>query len=176
MAVDIFARFEAATGSPIKSIEGETMDTVMKSYIELKSISYGVENAVTIGSATGGAGGGKAVFQEVVIEKLLDSASPLLFQALTTGAHYGTVTIAFRKSGGTTAKAGQPYLIVILKTVFVKEINVAAASGDDAPAETIKLAVGAISIDYSKQMTDGSMTRMPLVSWNQLTNTTKMPV
>lgn len=55
-------------------------------WIEVESASYGnlaltEENHVAIQSATGGAGAGKAKFNEFSITKAVDVASPKLFQA-----------------------------------------------------------------------------------------------
>ena len=55
---------------------------------------------MTIGSSTGGAGAGKVKFQEFVIKRITDSASPAFFQNLVAGAHYKTVTIEVPKAHG----------------------------------------------------------------------------
>ena len=67
--------------------------------------SFGVENATTIGSATGGAG--EVRFNEFTIKRTTDKSSPLLFKNCCVGAHYGLVIIAIRKAGGDPATAGR---------------------------------------------------------------------
>ena len=46
---------------------------------EIKDFSFGIENPTTIGSATGGAGAGKIKFNEFLITKTTDKASPNFF-------------------------------------------------------------------------------------------------
>lgn len=115
---------------------------------EIKDFSFGVENPTTIGSATGGAGGGKASFHEFTITKNIDSASPAFFKACCSGAHYKSVVIEMRKAGGDgTAK---PYLKYTFSVVFVTKINW-GGSGDDLPTETITFQYGVIGIQYQQE-------------------------
>ena len=100
MAVDAFIWFEKPGVSTAP--EGETKDAYYstKKAFEIKDFSFGVENPTTIGSATGGAGAGKIKFNEFTIKKTTDKSSPLFFKNCCAGVHYGSVTIAMRKSGG----------------------------------------------------------------------------
>src|SRR5262249_47381390 len=63
---------------------------------EIKDFPFSIENPSTIGSATGGAGAGKANFNESTIKKTTDSASPALFET-ATGAAYEAVILEMRK-------------------------------------------------------------------------------
>ncbi len=180
MAMDIFVKFDGPMHGA-QPIVGESVDAAMKGYIEVSAITFGAENPITIGSSAGGAGTGKAKFSEVEIQKAVDGASPLLFQALVTGAHYDMVTVAFRqggapggKAGQIGAKVGQPYFTVTFKMVFVREIDVSASDGDDTVRESIKLAVGAITYNYRKQNPDGSLANAVSATWSQVTNSTKV--
>jgi hypothetical protein len=72
MAVDAFIWFKnASVGS---TPEGETTDDLFsrEKAFEIKDFSFGVENPTTIGSATGGAGTGKARFNEFTIKRTID--------------------------------------------------------------------------------------------------------
>ena len=73
---------------------------VLPGAIEIESFSFGAENTVTIGSATGGAGVGKARFQEFTVEKAVDSTTPRLLKSLAMGTHFATVELIARKPGG----------------------------------------------------------------------------
>src|SRR5437016_4019894 len=98
MAVDAYIMFTAPTGFPAPT--GETKDKYFSKFgaFELKEFSFDVENAHTVGSATGGAGVGKIKFNEFTIKKPVDYASTLFFKNCVTGAHYERVIIAIRKS------------------------------------------------------------------------------
>src|SRR5438552_3455385 len=104
MAVDAFIWFDHTGAAGMLSVEGETQDDYFKKTkpspaFEIKEWSFDVENKSTIGSATSGAGGGKAEFHEFSISKLVDKASPKFFQNCVAGAHYKTVSLAIRKAG-----------------------------------------------------------------------------
>src|SRR5436853_5410128 len=100
----------------IEGIAGESTDVQHKGEFEIKDFSFGVENPTTIGSATGGAGAGKIKFNEFQIKKTTDKASPLFFKNCCVGAHYKTVTVAMRKSGGDKYTAGKEFLVFVFDT------------------------------------------------------------
>jgi type VI secretion system (T6SS) effector Hcp len=100
----------------------------MTGAIDVRSFSLGVENAVTIGTATGGAGTGKAQFNEVTIEKNVDATTPFFFQRLATGANLPAMELVARRTG-----TGAPYLRYCFTTVFVSGQK--QASGDDGAVD-----------------------------------------
>jgi type VI secretion system secreted protein Hcp len=172
MAVDIFVKFEKPSNSKF-AIIGESTDKFFKDWIQLSAVSFGVENTTTIGSGSGGAGAGKAKLSEISIQKPVDSTSPALFLALCMGAHYEQVTIAFRKPGGSTKQAPEPFYGITCRTVFVTNIQ-HAASGDSVPTESITLVYGALKMTYRKQKADGSFDPNPIETmWDQTTNSNK---
>jgi len=57
-----------------------------------------------IGSATGGAGAGKVTFNPFQITRKVDSASPKLYETVSTGKHIPTATINVRKSDDESPK------------------------------------------------------------------------
>src|SRR3954451_14697855 len=102
-ATDYFMRIDPGPGDT--QITGESTDAQYKGWTQIKSFSWGVENPATIGSQTGGAGAGKAKFNELEIEKDVDSTSPQIFQALAQGQHFNGIEIIARKAGGTATAA-----------------------------------------------------------------------
>src|SRR5262245_18678056 len=78
MASDIFAK--------IGDIKGESLDDKHKDEIEVLSFSWGVTNTSPAQSG-GGAGAGKATFQDLSIVHRIDKASPRLMEACATGTH-----------------------------------------------------------------------------------------
>ena|SRR5947209_3752224 len=131
---------------------------------EIKDFSFGVENPTTIGSATGGAGAGKAKFNEFTIKKTVDSASPAFFKNCVTGAHYKTVTLTMRKAGGDSESSGQVFLKYSYSTVFTTKIDW-SGPGDEGPEEQITFVYGALGITYTPQNTDGSAGNPISATW-----------
>ncbi len=95
-ATDYFLKVQ--TGEPVPSaIQGESVDRDFPQAIEIESFSFGAENVTTIGSATGGAGAGKAKFQEFTIEKAVDSTTPRFLKTLAMGTHFANVELIARR-------------------------------------------------------------------------------
>ena len=69
----------------------------------------------------GGAGAGKATFQDLSIVHRIDKASPPLLRACATGKHLQEATITHRKAG----KGQQEYLIVKMNDVIVTGVRTA---------------------------------------------------
>ena len=104
-ATDYFMKVEVSPASGEAPIKGESVDREFPQAIEIESFSFGAENLTTIGSATGGAGAGKATFNELTIEKAVDSTTPRFLKMLAVGSHFASVEIIARNSnpaGGTS--------------------------------------------------------------------------
>ena len=142
MASDIFAK--------IGDIKGESADAKHKDEIEVLSFSWGVTNGATIGPG-GGAGAGRATFQDLSIIHNIDKASPLLLKACATGEHLKEATVTHRKAG----KGQQEYLIVKMKDVVITGV-VHGGSGDGA-SETVSLVFAKVDFEYRPQKIDGTL-------------------
>ena len=174
-AVDTFINFEPGSGPGAPKIDAETQDSYFKTLnaLEVKSVAFGLENAPTIGSKTGGASAGKASFKEISIQLTPGQATNKLFLACAMGAHFEKSTIFFRKAGGTAAKgeSAKPYFTIELGLVFVKSIDFAAASGDEGPSVSVVLMCGSAKLEYTAQDSSGKTVGKPsIVSWDQTTN------
>src|SRR5262249_54966904 len=124
--------------------------------LNLNSFQFGFHNSTTIGSATGGAGAGKASFDALDVTTALSDASPELFAALASGKHYDTATLT------ETNAAGRPIASWVLGTVFVTEDHLTdSGSGSGLPTEELKFAFGKIT----------EATSVGSASWDALTNT-----
>src|SRR6478735_7336737 len=126
MATDIFAK--------IGDIKGESLDDKHKDEIEVLSFSWGVTSAGVV-SPGGGAGSGKATFQDLSIVHNVDKASPLLLKACATGTHIKDATITHRKAG----KGQQEYLIVKLNDVIITGVTHGGTGGQPF-SESVTLA------------------------------------
>jgi len=161
MAVDAFLYFYSKD-SKFQPV-GETQDDTYKKYLafEIKDFSFGIENPATLGSATMGAGGGKANFNEFTVKKSTDSASAIFFRNCCSGLHYKNAIIAVRKAGGMTnaageSVAGKPYLFFAFGTVFTTKVEW-SGPGDEGPEESITFVFGQIGIRYLPQDDDGNV-------------------
>ncbi len=130
-----------AAGSPliggtefgISGAPGDTflkIESAIKGELKLDSFTIG---AHAIGSASSGAGAGKATIQSFTITKQLDSSSPLLFQGEARGTDYKEVTVSFERKAG--AKE-QTYLEYKFQDVIISSI-VDGTSEKQQPTEEV---------------------------------------
>jgi type VI secretion system secreted protein Hcp len=142
MASDIFAK--------LGDIKGESLDDKHKDEIEVLSYSWGVTNAGSMASGSGG-GEGKAAFHDLSFVHNIDKASPVLMQACATGVHLKEATITHRKAG----KGQHEYLVVKMNDVIVT--GVTHGGSGDGHSENVTLAFAKVNIEYKPQKPDGSL-------------------
>lgn len=176
MAFDAFLMFAKPTAA--QPVVGEAQDGMYKGAVEITEFSFGVEHEkLTIGSASGGGGAGRATFKEFTIKKTVDKASPYLFRTCALGGHYQCVKLFLRKAGAGTgfaegsASSGKAYLVFVFGTVMIKSINWNGSTGDDAPSEEVVFEYGQIYIKYSQQLADGTLTGTFDNYWDRVSNT-----
>jgi len=174
MAADNFMYFTAAaTGGQLvgkaTQPQGETTDDFFKTKnaFEVREFSFGVENPNTIGSATGGAGGGKAKFNTFTIKKSVDQASAPVYQAMVAGAHFPSIMLICRKSGGQKL----PYLQFAFVGVFVTNINWNGGGGEADFEETVVFQYQAMAVQYMQQLASGAVGKKQQAMWSVTTNT-----
>src|SRR5215469_16474611 len=128
MAVDAFLQF-TTPGDGSVDLNGESKDETIgkelsgRKPFEIKDWRFGVNQTLNIGSASGGAGAGKANFDPFHVKKNVDVATPFLFKTCCSGGHYKDVTLAIRRAGGTASQPGQVQLKFFFKLVFVSKIS-----------------------------------------------------
>lgn len=167
MAYDAFIYFE---GGKV-AIEGETADAKMKEKkaIQIYSFSWGMSNPTTV-SHGGGMSAAKVSLSGLNLMKRVDSASAALNTCCAGGHHIDKATLVLRKAGGDNALE---YLKYTLEEVYVESIQISGSSGgDDYPTEAVSLAFGKVSMEYTKQKTDGTADGgAKTFSWDQRANT-----
>lgn len=161
------------TGKAAKP-EGESTDAWFskKKALEVKSFTFGLEQADTTTSGTTGSGGGKVKFNEFSVSKSVDLASVPLYQACAAGAHYPSVMLAIRKAGGSNLL----YLQYIFRQVFVISIGWSGGGGDEAPGEDVKFRFGALGIRYVQQLADGTEGSKMEAAWSVVENKNTLDV
>jgi type VI secretion system secreted protein Hcp len=180
MPFDMFMVLPPTTTSGIKLAEEPTLDQYFKGtfgtqpVVEIRSFSLDVENPTLMGSATGGAGGGKAKLNPATIEKSVDLLSESLFKICATGSHVDKLQVFMRKAGGTTVP--KPYLVYAFDMVFVNKVEWSASEGDDLPTERVEFAYGGLALAYYSQKPDGTFATPTAArtTWSQLTNTEQL--
>jgi type VI secretion system secreted protein Hcp len=170
-ATDYFMRIDPGPGNT--KITGESMDKQFQGWTQIKSFNTAVENLTTIGSATGGAGAGKAKFDELTIEKNVDSTSPQIFQALAQGQHFNGIEIVARKAGGTTAAmAASVPTRYYFSLAYPTKDEQSGDAGDDTPQEKLTFNYGAFTQKYVPQTATGAAKPAIFGKWSQISNST----
>ena len=115
----------------ILHIDGIATDTVSAPF---ESYSFSAANIGSQASGSG-AGAGKVTFNPFSITREIDKASPVLFKACITGQLIAKVTLELLPAGqkGTVS----PFLVVVLKDVFVSTISEAGNVHGGVPLEEI---------------------------------------
>jgi type VI secretion system secreted protein Hcp len=144
MASDIFAK--------IGDIKGESFDDKHKNEIEVLSWSWGVTQSGTMAFG-GGAGEGKANFNDFNFTHFIDKASPVLLKACATGEHIKDATVTIRKAG----KGQQEFLIIKMSDVLITGVAPSGAGDGAATAEHVALQFAKVDLEYKPQKQDGSL-------------------
>jgi type VI secretion system secreted protein Hcp len=159
MAIDIFLKLDG--------LPGESRDRVHADEIDVQSYSWGLANTLSIGTAGGGAGAGKASFQDLNYTSATHKSSPKLMAACALGRRIDTAVLTVRRSGG-----GNPvdFLKITLTDVFVASYNQAAAEGGDSVVEDVSLAFVKIQFSYAEQRPDGTLATPVVEGWDRAAN------
>lgn len=147
-------------------IKGEVTEDKHKDWVAVTKIEFKVTQPPSATQQTAGGRTQEAVeFSEMVIDKLLDKATPKLYEAACKGTHLPEVTIDYvRASGDSPIK----YMEIKLKEVLISGvIHSADPKGTNQfPTETIKMTYGAIEWTYTQQKPDGKAGGNVAAKWN----------
>ncbi len=168
--VQIFAYFKKTDGSYVQGpIDGQDIGEGGGGLtaFEIQSAAFSGENAATIGTGSGGAGAGTFKFGSMEFTKLVDKATPTIFNFMTTGQHLDTLVLVFRKTVN-----GQPvtFLRVGFRLAFFVSTSTAASSGDSDLSEVVKVAYGAQQVTYYPVTSGGVQGSPTTLSWSQVKN------
>lgn len=160
MAIDAFLK--------IDGIPGESTDGKHKDWIEIEAFDLcALQPVSSVVSSAGGATAGRVDHQDLLIRKLVDKATPKLFEACNTGKHIKEISIEFCRAGGDKQK----YLEVKLEQVIISKFNVSLWRSTEFPSEEIKLNYGKITVVYTQQKrADGIASGNVSSGWNLITN------
>lgn len=147
----------------VPGVAGDVTDPAHKGWIRVSSLDWGVQNNTTIGSATGGAGAGKATGKTLKVTIPTGPWSRELVSTLIRGAHYTQVVIDHFNPDG------RPAYRVSIQTLFLTNYR-NAPSAKAVAQDEIEGVYGSLRAEFYTVGTDGRVTATP-VGWNFVTNT-----
>ena len=150
----------------IDGIPGESSDDKHRDWIEIQTLDLSAIQPISnVTSSAGGASSGRVEHQDLVISKLVDKATPKLFEATNSGKHIKEITIELCRSGG----AKQTYLTVKMEQVLLSRFVLSAAGS--FPSEQIHFNYGKITLIYNQQKrSDGIAAGNVTAGWDLTTN------
>ncbi|RLC30664.1 MAG: Hcp1 family type VI secretion system effector [Deltaproteobacteria bacterium] len=136
----------------IEGIKGESTDDKHKDWIEILSYNFGVSQAASLAerSATRGAAGQRADFQDFSIVKLMDKSSPMLFKACAKGDPIKNVKIELCRAGGDK----HVYMTYEMEDVIISSVSTSGGEGGEA-RESVTFNFGKIKLNYVPIGRDG---------------------
>ena len=161
---DIYVDFKAG------DIKGDSRDNTHKDTVEVTSFSHQIRQPKSATSSTSGGHTAERVEHgELVFTKDIDSATPSLLVACSSGTVVKDVEIHFyRAFGGNTAAGSQTrkkYLQIKLKNAIVSSVS-NVVSGEGVPSETFSLKYSAIEWTYDEIKIDGSNGKKLTKQWS----------
>jgi type VI secretion system secreted protein Hcp len=146
-------------------IKGESTDKGHKDWVMVLSYDHSITQPASVSQKTaGGRAAEEANHSAFSIVKLLDAATPKLYEAACKGTHLAEVVIELWRAGGDPVK----YMEFKLKEVLISGVTQNGDSSGTAgfPTETIKMTYGAIEWTYTKQKPDGSAAGNVAAKWS----------
>ena len=168
-AVDAFLRFKDPSPGAVVP-RGESTDAQFPGrdgWFRVADFDHGIFNTTTIGSATGGAGAGKASFRPFRFTKNSDAASPSLFKTSAVGGHYEQAELVVCQSS--SDGKSKPFYTAKFHTIFITSMDW-SGPGDEGPQESVETLFVAIEWSFTRFDATGSATTVT-VNWDQVTNT-----
>lgn len=142
MASDFFAR--------IDGIRGESQDAHHKDEIQFVAWSWGVSH----GAVAGGAGAGaRPSFSDFSLTKIIDQASPKLFEACAKGQHISQAKMTVRDAGA----GQQEFLIITMNDVSITDVHQTCSTDDGGLVESVSMRCAKVKFEYKPQKVDGSL-------------------
>lgn len=154
-------------GLKIAPLKGESATKGFEDQIDVLAWSWGLSNS---GSAHvgGGAGSGKANFQDLSFTKYIDSSTTDLFLAAASGKHFDQAILTVRKAGG---DAPVDYMVITMSEVLISSLSTGGSGGEDRLTENVTLNFAKIKIKYTKQAKTGTAATSDEKEWDIQANT-----
>jgi type VI secretion system secreted protein Hcp len=149
-------------------IKGESLDKEHDQWIELISWSHQLtQPSSPVASTAGGHSVGRTEHGALTVTKEIDSASPMLYQALSGGTTFQSAQLDFYRAAGEGKRV--KYLEIQLKNVMLSHASMGDAE-TGLTIETLALKYAAIQWKYQKQKIDGGAAGVTLGTWSLTKN------
>jgi type VI secretion system secreted protein Hcp len=180
VAVDIFLVIRSNSQNPQLSDTPTTDPYFLSTFpgavvFEVSDFDFDVQNAISLGSATGGAGTGKAALGQLVIHRAVDKLSPALLGVSATGEHFAAIQLYLRHPNPAAgAAASAPFLAYEFQTVYITKIEWSAGGGADL-TEEVTFVYGALAVAFQAASADGTAAGTPVKGgWSQIQNSSSV--
>jgi Type VI secretion system effector, Hcp len=124
---------------PGTTLGGNGCSTILSHASQVQSVQGGMQQTLSIGGATGGAGAGKVAFSPLVISKLIDAGSTPFERALAAGVPFNVQLYFFHPQGSAGIDCTKPDMKINLVLAAGSGENFQVAGGG---SETITLQFG----------------------------------
>ncbi len=148
----------------LPGVEGESVVRGHEDEIELHSFGFSLENTLSIGSASGGAGAGKVQFGNVHLTKWIDKSTPLLIKAVAIGSHWSEGKITFRQRS-----TGADFLTIKFSLVAVGKWE-QGGKAEPPLLENVDLQVGSFQLEYRPTDPKGGLGGAVKFGWDRTKN------
>jgi type VI secretion system secreted protein Hcp len=161
MAIDAFLKFFGP------DISGESTDEKHKDWMEVLSYNWGLTQASSMASGTGGRSAERANFSDFSFVKTIDKASVDLAQNCATGQHFSKAELQVHEASGEKHQ----YYKVLMEDVIISGYHPSGSGGGDKPTESASINYGKIQWEYTPIGHDGKAgTKVGPKGWNLETN------
>jgi type VI secretion system secreted protein Hcp len=147
-------------------IKGESTDKDHKDWVTILSYNHGVTQPPSVTQKSAGGRSAEEVdHTEFSITKLVDAATPKLYEAACKGTHIPEVTVELWRAGGDKPVK---YMEFKLKEVLISGVLHDGNPTGPAqfPTEIIRMTYGAIEWTYTKQKPDGTAAGNVAAKWS----------
>jgi len=155
MAMDMFLKVGDIKG------ESEDGDSKHKGTFDILAWSWGVSNSGTA-HVGGGAGAGKANFQDISVTKYVDLGSPDLLLAAADGKHIPEAKLTVRKAGEKPLE----YIVITMKDCLITSVSTGGSGGEDRLTENVTINFAQVQFQYTEQSKTGAASANPQVGWD----------
>ena len=147
-------------------IKGESTDKDHKDWVMILQYNHAITQPASVSQKTAGGRSAEEVnHSEFSIVKLLDAATPKLYEATCKGTHIPEVVVEVWRAGGDKPVK---YMEYKLKEVMISGVisNGNASVSPGFPTETVNMTYGAIEWTYTKQKPDGTAAGNVATKWS----------
>ena len=153
MAMDMFMK--------LSGIKGESRDKSHKEEIDVLAWSWGMSNSGTA-HIGGGAGAGKANFQDISFTKYIDLSSPKLMLHCANGGHIDEAVLTIRKAGTNPLE----YIVITMKECMITSLSTGGSGGEDRLTENVTINFAQVAVAYKAQNAQGGAAGGDDFKWN----------